>query len=263
MSLSNKHTFVVLAFKETPLLRRCIDSIKKQTFLSNVVIATSTPNDFINDIANEYDLQVIINSESKGIGYDFNFALNCVDSDIITIAHQDDIYESSYCESICNAKNCNNASIIFTDSYDLINGEKLYNSTNQNVKKMLLSPLKSNLLSNTRFSRRFCLCYGNSIPCPAVSFIKRNIPDDLFRSDMKSNVDWFAWEVLSRQDNPFVYIPQPLVGHTISENTTTTSIINQGIRTQEDYYMFKKFWPTPIAKLLQKLYSSAEKGNEI
>ena len=51
------------------------------------------------------------------------------------------------------------------------------------------------------------------------------------------------------------------MGHTVSEQTTTTAIINAGIRTKEDYSIFRRFWPTPIAKILTRIYKQSEKSN--
>ena len=53
------------------------------------------------------------------------------------------------------------------------------------------------------------------------------------------------------------------MGLTISDETTTTEIINNGIRTQEDYTILRKFWPKPIAKIITKLYRNSEKNNKI
>ena len=48
----NIHTFVVLAYKESTYLEDCINSVLNQSVKTNVVIATSTPNEFINQINN-------------------------------------------------------------------------------------------------------------------------------------------------------------------------------------------------------------------
>ena len=53
------HTFVVLAYKESKYLETCIKSVLNQKYRSDVVIATSTPNDYINSLANKYNLEVI------------------------------------------------------------------------------------------------------------------------------------------------------------------------------------------------------------
>ena len=51
------------------------------------------------------------------------------------------------------------------------------------------------------------------------------------------------------------------MGHRISTESTTTDIINQGIRTNEDYEMLCKFWPKIIARLINKQYKKAEISN--
>ena len=38
-------------------------------------------------------------------------------------------------------------------------------------------------------------------------------------------------------------------------------LIGNNIRLEEDYEMFKKFWPVPIAKFLMKFYKNAIKTN--
>ena len=43
----NDHTFAICAYKESPYLEECIKSLKNQTIKSNILIATSTPNDYI------------------------------------------------------------------------------------------------------------------------------------------------------------------------------------------------------------------------
>ena len=53
------------------------------------------------------------------------------------------------------------------------------------------------------------------------------------------------------------------MGHRISKVSTTTSIINSGIRTKEDLYMFKKFWSPFMAKIINRFYRNAEKSNNI
>ena len=53
------------------------------------------------------------------------------------------------------------------------------------------------------------------------------------------------------------------MGHRISESSTTTDIIREGIRTKEDYDMYLKFWPKWIAGILTKTYKNSEKSNEL
>ena len=68
------HTFTVLAYKESPFLEECILSLKCQMVPSRIVICTSTPNEFILSIAEQYDIPVKVCDEAEGIAADWNNA---------------------------------------------------------------------------------------------------------------------------------------------------------------------------------------------
>ena len=94
------HTFAICAYKESPYLEECIKSLKNQTVKSNIIMATSTPNDHIKNLAQKYEIQLFINNGEKGIGQDWNFAVSNTKTDYVTVAHQDDVYCENYLEQI-------------------------------------------------------------------------------------------------------------------------------------------------------------------
>ncbi len=51
--------------------------------------------------------------------------------------------------------------------------------------------------------------------------------------------------------------------HRISEESTTTDIVKQGIRTKEDFEIYSMFWPKFIAKIITKAYKNSEKSNNL
>ena len=257
------HTFVILAYQESPFLEACIKSVTSQTYPSKVIIATTTPNNFIKELAQKYQLK-IITSRHTNIGGDFDFAIHSSNTPLVTIAHQDDIYEKSYSKRIIESYEKNpKSSIIFTDYFEIRGEKRIYSNTLLKIKHLLLTPIRIKKSLKSRHSKRFILRFGNSICCPAVTFIVKNCPEDIFKSNFKCNCDWHAWEKLSREKGAFTYMPKPLMGHRISKGSTTSDIINQGIRTKEDYEIFKRFWPTPIAKFLTKFYQKSEKSNQL
>ena len=263
--MKNKHFFVLLAYGESNYLEECIKSLINQTIKTNIVIATSTPNKYISKLADKYKLKIIINKNKKGIADDFNFAFNCVDASLLTIAHQDDVYEKEYAESIIkNYEKYSDSLILFTDYYEIRNNKKITNNKNLKIKRLLLTPLKCKLLSGLKFIKRSSIRFGNAICCPSVTFCKDNISTDvIFTSSFTSNMDWLAWERLSNYKGRFIYINKRLFGHRVHEESTTTKIINEGNRTNEDYEMFLKFWPKFIARFLTKKYKDSEKSNKI
>ena len=117
-------------------------------------------------------------------------------------------------------------------------------------------------LSKFKFFKRWSLRFGNSICCPAVTFVQDNVPEKKFETDMKCDIDWYAWEKLSKLNERFIFINKKLMGHSVDKSTTTTQIIHEGIRTKEDLEMLEKFWPNKIAKFINKFYVKSEESNE-
>lgn len=56
---------------------------------------------------------------------------------------------------------------------------------------------------------------------------------------------------------------QSLMYHRIHEESETSIIIGDNVRTKEDYEMFCMFWPKPIAKVLTRFYASSQKSNDV
>ena len=77
-------------------------------------------------LANKYHLKVNINpNPGKGIGYDFDYAISCGMTKLVTIAHQDDIYDYEYSYQIVNKyKKYPTSSIIFSDYYEIRENKK-------------------------------------------------------------------------------------------------------------------------------------------
>ena len=122
-----------------------------QSVKSSIILTTSTPSDFLVQIAEKYQLNYYV-SDKPGIANDWNFALSKVNTPYATIAHQDDIYEPLYTESILEEINdirTEQPLILFTGYYDLINDQLRPVSLNSIVKKALLFPFafKNNISS--------------------------------------------------------------------------------------------------------------------
>ena len=256
------HTFVLCAYKESPYLEECIRSLKSQKRKSQILVATSTPNDYIADIASKYGLSVQINTGEKGIAGDWNFAYGLAETALVTLAHQDDVYEYEYTEKILEAINrCNNPLIAFTDYYELRNGRTVKKNKLLLVKRMLLFPLRWKRLWKSRFTRRRILSLGSAICCPAVTMVKTALPNPLFKNNMKSNIDWQAWEELSKLEGEFAYVAEGLMKHRIHEESTTSELLENNKRKEEDLFMYYKFWPRAMARFIEHFYQSGEKSN--
>lgn len=258
------HTFVVCAYQVSPYLEECIRSVLKQTRKSRVCIATSTANDHIIGMARKYKLPFFINTGEKGIAGDWNFAVSCADTPLVTLAHQDDIYDQDYVENILAALNeCGHPLIAFTDYYELRNGQTVKKNKLLAVKRMLLCPLRIKLFWKSRWVRRRILSLGSAICCPSVTLVKAHLRLPVFKNNMKSNIDWQAWEELSRQAGEFAYVTKPSMKHRIHQDSTTSSMLEQKARRDEDLMMYRKFWPGWMADFIERFYQKAEKSNRL
>lgn len=141
MTKRNDHTFAICAYKESPYLEECILSLKNQTVKSNIIMATSTPNEWIQGLAEKYEIPLYINTGEGGIAQDWNFAYRQAKTDYVTIAHQDDIYEPNYLKMIFGElKKGKDPIVVFTDYGELRDGEKVQKSTLLTIKRILLLP---------------------------------------------------------------------------------------------------------------------------
>ncbi len=259
-----EHTFAVCAYKESPYLEECIKSLKKQTIKSNILIATSTPNDYIKGIADKYAIPYYINEGEAGITQDWNFAYSCANTKYITIAHQDDIYEKEYLKTALVAiQKAKHPLIFFSDYFEVRDGKKVTSNKLLKVKRIMLLPMRIKLFQSVRWVRRRILSMGSPICCPSVTFITENLPEVVFENHYRACEDWEAWEKLSKKKGEFLYSTKMLMGHRIHEESETTAAIGDNKRSKEEYEMFCKFWPDSIARLIFKFYSKGQNSNQL
>lgn len=258
------HTFTICAYKESPYLEDCICSLKKQTIKSNIIIATSTPNEHIKGLAEKYQIPLYINSGEGGIAQDWNYAYRQAKSKYVTIAHQDDYYKPEYLENVLKSlKAAKDPIIAFTDYGELRNGEEVTKNTLLTIKRILLLPLRIKVFWRNVRIRRFCLSLGNPVCCPSTTYVKAKFPEEPFEVKYASNVDWMMLEKASRYKGSFCYVTKVSMYHRIHQESTTSEIIGNHARGQEDYEMFCKFWPKSIAKKIARIYGTSEKSNNI
>lgn len=256
------HTFVVPAYGQSGFLEECVLSLLIQSVRSKIIIATSTPNDHIDQLARKYNIPVRINSEEGGIANDWNFALSCANTPLVTIAHQDDVYSDRYVEWMLESlEQADRPLLYFTNYGEIRDGEYINDSTMNSVKRALLKPLEIQGLQKIQAVKRGVISLGNSICCPSVTYCINALPQPVFSSGMRSNLDWEAWEKFSRLEGEFVYDKRIGMYHRVHEGSETSACINDDTRTKEDLVMLKKFWLSPIAGIINRAYSNAQKLN--
>lgn len=262
MYTEQNHTFVVLAYGKSAYLENCIESLLSQRVTSHIIIATSTPNEVVGQVAKKYSLPYFINTGETGIGQDWNFGYSCAKTPLITIAHQDDIYHKAYLETALRCLNRSQEPLLFfSDYWEIRNEKKVDTNLNLRIKRMMLFPLRFRGAQHARWLRRRILSFGNPICCPAVTYVRDRLPFPLFDGSLMVSLDWDTWERLSKLNGSFLFSSDKLMGHRIYGASTTTAMIEQGKRIEEDMQILRRFWPCRIARRIESIYATSEKSN--
>jgi glycosyltransferase involved in cell wall biosynthesis len=259
-----KHTFVIPAYKNSGFLEECIRSLQKQTVPSTIIIASSTPSDFLAATAGKYGIEIRYNENTGGIADDWNFAYRICQTDYVTLAHQDDVYLPDYTEKCLAAiekKGNSDTLLVFTD-YRIINAT-LSKGTSFIilVKKLLLLPFLLKSGYRNRVMKRGILVFGNPVSCPTVMFNARKIGPFEFSREYRYNLDWEAWLRLSDYTGKFIYINRKLQLHRIHSESQTISQISDNNRAKEEEMIFGLIWKKPFARMIFSLYRYAARLN--
>ncbi|MBS4980633.1 MAG: glycosyltransferase [Lachnospiraceae bacterium] len=264
MYTGKDHTFVICAYKENPYLEKTVKTIIGQSVKSNLLISTSTDNHHIREIAKKYQIPMIVNPVPHLAGDDWNYGYDHAKTELVTIAHQDDLYEKNFLEETLKVLNSDkNLILTFTDYYELKKGEKVFSNCLLNIKRLINFPLRFPIFWNSKFIRRRTLSVGCAICCPAVTFVKKNAGKSIFDTTFRNSCDYKTWVNLSRKKGGFAYIPKKLIAHRIYAESATTLNLSENIRQKEDYKILCELWPNCIAKMINKIYALSEKSNEV
>ncbi|MCF3111539.1 glycosyltransferase [Niabella sp. CC-SYL272] len=266
MISAKEHTFVVPAYKDSPHLTRCIESLLEQTVPTHILIATSTPSDYIKTTAARYQVPYFVSDAASSIAGDWNFAMNQATTRYVTIAHQDDIYNRDFAkEVLIKLERFQNKKplMVFTDYDDLVNGQKRKNSLNAVVKDALLLPFHLKQAIRSPFVKKSVLALGNSICCPSVTLDRQHINGMQFSPQYTCVLDWVAWLTLAKQEGAFIFINKRLVQHRIHIDSETTNQIKIGKRQQEEQAVLQSVWGQTLGGLIAKLYSRGLSDNKV
>lgn len=231
---------------------------------SEILIATSTPSDWLSSVADDYGLPLYVNDGEHGIGQDWNYAVSRATAPYVTVAHQDDVYLPRYAATSVEMLDRSPSSLLFFCDYgELRNGERVEDSRILAIKRRMLRPLRGGRHAGSRFIRRRILSLGSPICCPSVTLNMRACPFPPFQTRMLCSLDWDTWEHLSCIKGEFYYSDSILMYHRIYEESTTTQLIGNNTRDSEDYEMLRKFWPSPLAAVVEHFYAASEKSNDL
>lgn len=265
MYTADDHTFAICAYGDSPFLPECIDSLLAQRQLGRVLLATSTPSEYLRAQCAQHDIPMFVNDKQEGISADWNFAYRCSETRMVTIVHQDDTYEPGYLDTLLRLHSRRpDAIMLFTNYFEIRGGKRVDSNYLLRIKRVLTAPLRLPVLWRAYWARRLMMAFGNPVSCPSVCYVRDNIPfDPVFDVQLHNNCDYEAYLRLSVLSGSFIYAPEVLVGHRIHPDSATSRNIRNKVREQEDYHMLRLLWPKPMADFIFRFYKKGQESNEL
>lgn len=253
-----KHVYAVCAYKDSPYLERCIRSLKAQTAPSPIIICTSTPSPYMDRMAWKYGLQVYVRQGKSNIRDDWNFAYSMADAELVTIAHQDDMYHREYGVCLMDAYRKYPDMTVFTTDYVIVkNGRLITGDAMLWIKRILRLPLRFPVMNDRTWVKKLALILGNPICCPATTYQKKALGEPLVDSKYQFALDWDNMVRLAGEPGRFICAERPLLYYRVHEDAATKACIADNRREQEEREMFRCFWPGPVADLIMGFYKTA------
>ena len=256
--MKHKHVFAICAYKDSPYLESCIRSLVGQRTKSPVILCTSTPSPYINGLAGRYGIPVFVRDGASNMRDDWNFAYHMADGELVTIAHQDDVYHKDYVTELLRAYRRYPDMTMFTSDYVIVkNGALITGDKMLLVKRLLRLPLRFPALNDRVWVKKLPLMFGNSICCPASTYRKDRLGEPLFLENYKFALDWANLLALAERDGRFICVERPLLYYRVHDGATTKQCIVNNDRAREEEEMFRRFWPEAVVKLLMIPYRTA------
>ena len=255
------HMWVITAHGNSPFLEECICSIKKQRLSTPVAISTATENEHILSLGKKYSIPVYVKAGKDELRENWNYAYNLANTEWVTLAHQDDIYEDTYTEELYHYTQSEKNALIFFCEYEPFGGASLGARRNRDIQCIIKWPLRIKSFSSISLFKKLTVSLGNAICCPSVSYNKEMLGKDIFLygddDKIKNNVDWELFIILTKKIGKFLYSPKRLCRYRIHDGQTTDEYMRSSVREIEDRYCFGQMWPKIVVDILMHFYKRA------
>ena len=261
---SELHTFAICAYGESPYLEQCIRSLLHQTVKSEIICCTATPGPWLSELTERYGIPLYVRDGEPGIREDWLFAWQTAKGELVTIAHQDDIYRKNYTEELLRAYSRWPDMTLFASDYLTIRmkGNRAEDDALNLpwlVKKVLRIPLRLHLFAQKTWIKRSGVLFGNSVCCPSCTYNKSVIGDDMFRSGYRFALDWDNLYELAVKKGRFIISEKPLIAYRVHDGSATKALIVNRERFREEEDMFRRMLPGKIADVLLRFYGYASR----
>lgn len=253
-----KHTFAISAYGDSPYLESCLKSLAGQSVPSEIILCTSTPSDYIDMMAEKYAVPVFVRTGEPGIGYDWNFAYAKAKGDLVTIAHQDDIYHHDYVKTLLETKEkYPDMSVFMSSSVTIKNGKLTEYGAVEIIKKLLRIPLRISAFNHIPSVKRAAISWGNPVICPSCTYDRKLCGENIFNAAYQFVLDWDALYRLASGRGRWVCVERPLIMYRVHADAATGKAIKNNIREYEEGQMFDRMHNEVFSGILREVYKKS------
>lgn len=225
------------AYKQTDLLRRTLESIKKQNFSDyEILVSDDSPDDSVEKLISGFKFEEKLtywrNSPAKGSPENWNEAIRRANGKYIKIMHHDDWFSSEdslrdFVRMVDEHPEADFAFCRSNDWFDSTNQSKLFAPPARKIEALRNEPVR--------------LLFENSIGAPSAIII-RSDERLLYDNQLIWLVDIEYYIRLIEKNSHFIYSDIPLVNISadIHDRITHSCIDNKEVEIFEHFYVFNK-----------------------
>lgn len=190
--------------------------------ISCVIVSDDGSKDSTIHIVNSFNhkkIKKVFHKKNLGMVGNWNYLIESVDTEYLTIFHQDDVYYPNYFEKVYESILNQGADLGYTDVETLNSKNEKYFDPKFEIKRRISS--ENRLWEGQKMLRT--LFYGCFINCPTVMY-KTEIFNKVgfFDASYQFVQDWDFWFRVALSSCKASYIPSKLYGYRIHESNATT-----------------------------------------
>ena len=238
---------IIPVYNSEKYVEKCICSVMAQTLpeLEIIIINDGSIDEsgkILRKLAQKDSRIILLEQENKGVAAARNLGVEKATGKYLTFVDGDDYLQEDYIEKMYSLAEKETLDMVICGLTYVDEGGKELNKIIPGVYKRL---------ENEEWTFR--------ISAVCSHLYKRELwekYDVKFQSGERG-------EVLSRRKGEFAYTAKAGMEHRIHQESTTSELIEENGRRAEDLYMFRKFWPGWIAKMIERVYQKSEESNEV
>lgn len=255
-----RHVFSVPCYGDSPYLEELIRSLLRQSLRAHIILVSAGDSAFLRELSARFGLPLYLREGKPCLRDDWNFAYEkgAELAELVTIAHQDDLYDPDYLKAVLHAFSLYpDMSLFFCDCRTIDASGNVFSRRAEAVKRFLRLRLRNHERADRRSVKLSALRFGNGIICPSCCYRPSLCGTPLFQNSYRFIIDWDTFLRLSRRPGRFLSLEKPLLSYRVHGGAETARQIESHNREKEEEEEFRKLHGAFLAGILMLFYRRA------